>query len=74
MYESFVDRLNDAPVHALTIVDQSEKELSKEADNIDVSKDTLTLICEEIDRMEGIADPVRLKTLVRELYSESLQS
>lgn len=74
MYESFVDRLNDAPVHALTIVDQSEKELSKEADNIDVSKDTLTLICEEIDRMEGIMDPVRLKTLVRELYSESLQS
>jgi hypothetical protein len=38
-----------------------------------MSKDTLTLICDEIDTMESVVDPVRLKTLVREIYSESLQ-
>lgn len=74
MYDSLIDRLNDAPVHALTVVDQTEKEQDKSLEALDVSKDTLTLICEEIDHMEGVLDPVRLKTMIRELYSESVQS
>ena len=38
-----------------------------------MSKDTLTLICDEIDGMQGVLDPIRLKTLVREIYAESMQ-
>jgi len=73
MFDNLLDRLNDAPVHSVTIVDQTEKEANKSQQVVDVSKDTLTLICEEIDGMEGIVDPVRLKTLIREIYTESLQ-
>jgi DNA repair exonuclease SbcCD nuclease subunit len=73
MFDNLLDRLNDAPVHSITLVDQSEKDVNKDQQVVDVSKDTLTLICEEIDTMEGVGDPVRLKTLVREIYTESLQ-
>jgi hypothetical protein len=38
-----------------------------------MTKDTLSLICDEIDSMEGVVDPARLKTLVREIYTESVQ-
>ena len=38
-----------------------------------MSKDTLTLICDEIDTMVGVVDPVRLKTLVKDIYTESVQ-
>ena len=73
MFDNLIDRLNETPVHALTIVDQTEKELNKQEQALDVTKDTLTLICEEIDAMEGLQDPVRLKTLIRDIYAESLQ-
>lgn len=73
MFDNLLDRLNDAPVHSVTIVDQTEKDVNKNQAVVDVGKDTLTLICEEIDTMDGIVDPVRLKTLIREIYSESLQ-
>jgi hypothetical protein len=73
MFDSLVDRLNDAPVHSVTVTDQSEKDTNTKSFTVDMSKDTLTLICDEIDTMESVVDPVRLKTLVREIYSESLQ-
>lgn len=73
MFDNLLDRLNDAPAHSVTIVEHSEKKENKETVAIDVSKDTLSLICEEIDSMEGVVDPSRLKTLIREIYTESVQ-
>jgi hypothetical protein len=68
-----LDRLNDAPAHSVSVTDQTEKEINSNTDVVDMSKDTLTLICDEIDTLQGVQDPVRLKTLIREIYSESLQ-
>jgi hypothetical protein len=73
MFDNLLDRLNDAPVHSVSITDLTEKEVNKTDQVVDVSKDTLTLICDEIDDMETVVDPVRLKTLIREIYSESVQ-
>jgi hypothetical protein len=38
----------------------------------DVSKDTLTLINEEVDQMEMIDNKLKLKKMIHELYIESL--
>jgi hypothetical protein len=74
MFDNLLDRLNEAPVHSVTVVDQSDrKDEEVEKSAVDMSKDTLTLICDEIDGMQGVLDPVRLKTLVREIYAESMQ-
>ena len=73
MFDNLMDRLNDAPAHSVAITDQTEKEVNSSNEVVDMSKDTLTLICDEIDTLQGIQDPVRLKTLIREIYSESLQ-
>ena len=73
MFDNLLDRLNDSPAHSVSITDQTEKEVNKNDTVVDVSKDTLSLICDEIDTIQGLQDPVRLKTLIREIYSESLQ-
>jgi hypothetical protein len=75
MFDNLLDRLNEAPVHSVTIVDESDNLNSTEGITAaaDISKDTLTLICDDIDCMDGVVDPVRLKTLVREIYAESVQ-
>lgn len=74
MFDNLLDRLNEAPVHSVTVVDQSDrKDEEVEKSAVDMSKDTLTLICDEIDGMQGVLDPIRLKTLVREIYAESMQ-
>ena len=39
-----------------------------------MKKDTMTLICEVIDTMEGVDDPSRMKNLISELYTEALQT
>jgi DNA repair exonuclease SbcCD nuclease subunit len=73
VYENLIDRLNATPVHGLTIIELNDKQEQSDPTVVDMSKDTLTLICDEIDRMENVDDPTRLKTLVREIYAESMQ-
>jgi hypothetical protein len=74
MFDNLLDRLNEAPVHSVTVVDQTDRKQEEvEKSAVDMSKDTLTLICDEIDGMQGVMDPVRLKTLIREIYAESVQ-
>jgi hypothetical protein len=48
---------------------EDEKEENEE--KIDLQKDTLTIISEEIDRM-GINNSEKLKKIINELYVESL--
>ena len=73
MFDNLMDRLNEAPAHSVMIVEQTEKKENTEEITVDMTKDTLSLICDEIDSMEGVVDPARLKTLVREIYTESVQ-
>lgn len=70
MFDLFMDALNTAGCHGVTIMEDhgTETELS---DTVDVSKDTLSLINQEIDNLE-VANPVKLKSIVRDLYMESL--
>jgi DNA repair exonuclease SbcCD nuclease subunit len=65
-----IDELNSLPVANLTIVELEDEGESKE-ESIDLQKDTLTIISEEIDRM-GINNSEKLKKVINELYVESL--
>jgi hypothetical protein len=47
---------------------------SKSSKVVDLTKDTLTLICDEVDGMEGVEDAARLKNLLRDLYMEALHA
>jgi hypothetical protein len=40
--------------------------------DIDTTKDTLTIISDEIDRMEEVPNKNKLKTIIHNLYLESL--
>lgn len=73
MFDNLMDRLNDASAYSISITDQTEKEINSNTSVVDMSKDTMSLICDEIDTLQGVQDPVRLKTIIREIYSESLQ-
>lgn len=64
------EELNALPVANLTIV-ELEDEDRKVEEKIDLQKDTMTIISEEIDRM-GINNPEKLKKIINELYLESL--
>jgi len=70
MFDLFMDAINSVGVHGVTVFEDkgSETELSA---TVDVSKDTLSLINQEIDNLE-VTNPVKLKSIIRELYMESL--
>ena len=70
MFDLFMDNLNNAGTHGVTVLEDkgSETELSA---TVDVTKDTLSLINQEIDNLE-VTNPVKLKEIVRDLYMESL--
>jgi hypothetical protein len=65
-----IDELNSLPVANLTVV-ELEEEKKEDEEAIDLQKDTLTIISEEIDRM-GINNSEKLKKVINELYVESL--
>jgi hypothetical protein len=72
LLDRVIEKLNESGCHSVSIIDQTHADKAgKLEEKVDLSKDTLSLICEEIDRMEGIDDPTRLKNLVRELYIEA---
>jgi DNA repair exonuclease SbcCD nuclease subunit len=70
MFDLFMDSINSVGAHGVTVLEDksSETELSE---TVDVSKDTLSLINQEIDNLE-VTNPTKLKTIVRDLYMESL--
>ena len=67
-----MDKLYDAGVAKITIVEEVvDSEWTKE-EIVDLAQDTVTLINNEIDSMEGVKDKDRMKRLVKDLYMESL--
>lgn len=75
MLDRLIDRLHEAGCHSVSIADPTQTDKSgKSEEKVDMKKDTMTLICEVIDTMEGVDDPSRLKNLISELYTEALQT
>ena len=71
-FDRFTDKLYDAGIAKITIVEEvNDAEWTKE-EIVDLAQDTVTLINNEIDSMEEVKDKDKMKTLIKELYMESL--
>ena len=71
LFDNLIDRLTEAPVHGISLA-ETVVPTEERPREVDATKDTLSLICEEIDSMEGVADPVRLRTLLAEIHADSV--
>lgn len=72
MFDSFVQSLHDAGAYEISIIEDYSDQQTMAASVEDVSKDTLSLINEEIDNMENIDNKLKLKKMIHDLYVESL--
>ncbi len=73
IFDRFVDAFFDAGVANLSIVeDLGSDDLLAEEVNIEL--DTMTLIANEIDGMDHLQNPAKLKSLIQSLYVEALDS
>lgn len=70
MFDNYMDAVNASGAHAVTVIEDKNCGIELTQD-IDISKDTLEIINQEIDQLD-IVNPTKLKTIVRELYMESL--
>jgi hypothetical protein len=72
-FDRFLDRLYDASVANITIVEDIDQtdELNDE-EVLDMAQDTVTLIGNEIDSMDNVDNPGKLKKIIRDLYMEAL--
>jgi hypothetical protein len=69
-FDKFLEGLYTAQVANLTIVE--EEDLEQEKVDIDMKKDTLTLIQDEVDSLKCEGDKEKIKKMIRDLYMESL--
>lgn len=71
-FDRFTDKLYDAGIAKITIVEEvNESEWTKE-EIVDLAQDTVTLINNEVDGMDEVKDKDKMKTLIKDLYMESL--
>tara|TARA_Y100001973_G_C5172732_1_gene320059 strand:- start:476 stop:1540 length:1065 start_codon:yes stop_codon:yes gene_type:complete len=72
-FDRFLDKLYDASVANVTLVEEVDHigDLNDE-DVLDMAQDTVTLIGNEIDAMEDVENPGKLKQIIRDLYMEAL--
>jgi hypothetical protein len=68
-FDQWVDKMVLAGVINLNIV---EEMVETSSDDIDTTQDTMSIINEEIDKLEISEDKTKIKTLIHELYIESL--
>jgi len=71
-FDRFMDKLYDAGVSKITIVEEMNNSDWTKEEIVDLGQDTVTLINNEIDTMDEVKDKERMKRLVRDLYMESL--
>jgi len=72
MYDSFMQSLYDCGAYEIGVVEDYSDQQNMTSSVEDVSKDTLSLINEEIDKMENIDNKLKLKKMIHDLYLESL--
>jgi DNA repair exonuclease SbcCD nuclease subunit len=70
-FDLWVDKMVQAGVINLNIV---EEMIETSTDTVDVAQDTMSIINEEIDKLETVENKGKLKSLIHELYIESLSS
>lgn len=73
LFDKFLDKLYDVKVANLTVIEDMGVDDTEE-DSLDISKDTVSIINDEVDTMTNVPDDQksRIKSLMRELYMESL--
>ena len=72
LFDRFLDKLYNAQVTNVTIIEDMTQEELGDDDVVDMSKDTLTLIINEIDGMSELENTSKLKKIIKDLYMESL--
>lgn len=73
IFDRFIDAFYDAGVAHLSIVENLGGD-DFDAEEVNIELDTMTLIANEIDGMEHLENPEKLKTLIQSLYVEALDS
>ena len=72
MFEKFLENLYSLPTSSVTIMEENNGiELDKDT-AVDTTKDTLTIINDEIDLLMEVANKDKLKKIVHDLYLESI--
>ena len=71
MFDKFLEALNDVQPANITIIE--EFDIGSEEEDVDLSRNTIELINDEIDLLPNIKNPNKLKKMVKELYLESLK-
>lgn len=75
LFEKFVDSIYATAPHGVIIIEnfqQEEKSGSGDSDPVDLSEDTISIINKEIESIQNLSDSTRLKSLVRDLYTECI--
>ena len=75
LFDHVVDNLYKVGVADLSIVeDFSDTIVDNDQEIIDQAEDTMTILSKYIDNLELDVEPDKLKTLMRELYVEALNT
>lgn len=74
IFDRFVDAFDDAGVAHLSIVEDLGSDADFLAEEVNIELDTMALIGNEIDGMEHLQNPAKLKSLIQSLYVEALDS
>ena len=72
VFDTFTQSLYDAGVYELGFVEDYSEQQTMSSSVEDISKDTISLINEEVDKLENIDNKFKLKKMIHELYLESL--
>jgi len=70
-FEQYVDYILSNEPQEFTIIEDLDNQQEKE-DDVDVTQDTLTIIAKEIDNTEQIKNKEKVKTIIKDLYIESM--
>lgn len=72
IFDRFLDSFYDAGVAHVTVVEDSAVD-EDDPDAVNMEMDTMTLIAQEIDAMDHLDNPDKLKTIIQSLYVEALE-
>jgi DNA repair exonuclease SbcCD nuclease subunit len=71
-FDRFIDRLYDAGVSKITIVEEAMDISDDDEELVDLAQDTVTLINKEVDVLDEVKDKDKMKKIIKDLYMESL--
>jgi hypothetical protein len=71
VFDKFIDILYSCELQELTVIEEIERN-EDDGEEIDMSEDTISIIAKEIDIIDSIKDKQKMKTLIKEIYMESI--